>query len=476
MLGPSQSKFLPLVLLLSILYVIFPYPTNAFSLFDPKTELSKYKVDFTSAPRPSYKITKDSSSAFWIVDLSVQEETYEFPFLILPYTTISWIFNSTDTVNNIAGINCNDLSVCLDITIDGSDNSTNFFNYTLGGTPGFMQAYPTDYTTFFSIDLTPQAPPLNPPLTINGGLGLGIDPSQSYTDVVPPPFLQSFYDLENYVAGIYLSEDNFDATSELLVGDYNPAFIEIDGYNTTITGVNSLSWSFSITTITDINGSVYYDSAVSFNVTNGTNTNQVIFDPNYNAIGIPDPVYTTFLATYMNKTGLNCTNVLAFPTCSCTGYDDFPTLQFNYGPSPNQSVAIPADLYVQIVDNNTCTLLISDINDYAVTQTFNTSWIFGSPVMTYYYTVLDWNNGNFQITLFKTPTFIKSTKWYIMLGAISAVVFVVGLIACFLIIKDRKQGLEEPLVSSVEIMEHKPQESELKRHDENQEENEILAS
>ena len=58
--------------------------------------------------------------------------------------------------------------------------------------------------------------------------------------------------------------------------------------------------------------------------------------------------------------------------------------------------------------------------------------------MTYYYTIMDFGQSPSQIILVKAQTFESNTKWYLILGIITAVVLMAGLIACLSILRSKK--------------------------------------
>jgi len=403
------------------------YPSNGYSTI-------------SNAPRISYKITKDSSSNFWAINLDVKEKSKQLPMLIIPYSKDSWFSTQDYPEKNIEGLTCDYTTECNIFGSEENEKSISFFNYTIKGIAANLRPDPISFSSFFNISSLSQSikptelPPINPPAKVIGGLGLG-------WDIIPDgtSFLHSFIGLENYIAGIYLSQNEFDITSELMVGDYNPAFAENVQNNYTIAVKNQTRWSISFNLIMDSNGNNYPMGKI----------NETIFDPNLDFIGIPDTVYDGFIKSFIENNDLNCTidiDKKAFPDCECDEKKIFPTIYFQFG---NQNLVFPPKLYIERGVN--CTLLFGSTSFRNVNQEFNTFWVFGSPVMTYYYTILNFTDAKFQIILTKAKSLEDKSNWYLTLGIIAIIVCGVGLIACFVIFGNRGKSLKsETLHNQIE--------------------------
>ena len=400
---------------------------------DAKKEAIEHLTTLTNIPRASYKLKKDDSSSFWTVQLNIQEETKEVPMLILFYSNSSW-FSVSSTSSNIDSYDCDISSSCM--IYDSPDpQNVAYLTYNISGVAATLQAFPTSYTIPFNasaVSNTSTVP--TPPIKIYGGLGLGLSNTPGYTS-----FLQSFINLDKNLAGLYLSLNNFDVTSELIVGDYNPNFFDPDDQNITLDVIDEYTWTVQFDTLTDSIIKSAKETKTDYNI-----TGYITFDPNSDFIGVPTLLYDTFLSNLTSKLEQTCTSSRNKPTCDCSSNTSFPTLQYTTG---NQTILIPSEAYVQT--GVECTLQFVANNESGIIDAFSDNWIFGAPVMTYYYTIMDFGQSPSQITLVKAQTFESNTKWYLILGIITAVVLIAGLIACLSILRSKKtEQFNEPLIMS----------------------------
>jgi len=390
-----------------------------------------------SFTRISYKIIQ-SSDPFWIVEINANERTEEIPMMIIPYSKDSWFSPEDSDEKNIEALVCDSSTACNILNSNVGDETINYLNYTLKGASANLQAYPNAYTEFFNLTQATKSSidsfSMKVPLQVVGGLGLGINDNPGETS-----FLRGFKELDNYIASIYLSQNNFDITSELLIGDYNQAFIEDIGRNFTIPVQDKSQWSLSFSMVADNTGHEY-------NVSFSEQQPSAILDPNLNYIGIPDSIYSTFLQNFTTNNSLSCSNDTLFPVCQCEDTKVFPLIYFRFG---QVNLVFPPDLYVKKEGSN-CTLLIGSTKVVKAVSAFQNVWVFGSPVLTYYYTMFDFNSPNYQIIFTKAKIFERNNRWYIILGASAFVVLLAGILAGLSLLKGRKQYQVETLIENEE--------------------------
>ena len=392
----------------------------------------------SKVPRISYKLKKDSGSKFWIINLDFNQETKQLPMMIIPYTKESWFSTRDYPEKNIKALICDLSTECNIFGSQENEDTMSFFNYSIKGRAANLRPDPDSYSSFFNITslsetIKPEElPQINPPMTIMGGLGFGWDHVPDGTS-----FFHSFVNLDNYVAGIYLSINEFDVTSELMIGDYNDAFAENIKRNYTIPVKNETRWSIGLNTdssITDNNGNNYFTKGM----------NEIIFDPNLDFIGIPDIIYQEFFTNFTQFNNLSCSSgEKAFPVCECDETKLFPTIYFHFS---NQNVAFPPKLYVE--RGAKCTLLIGSTKFRNVGKELENVWVFGSPVMIYYYTIFNFNYPNFQIILTKTKPLEDKTKWYLIVGIIAIFVCGTGFVAWFIICRNKKSLTKSEALSN----------------------------
>jgi len=397
-----------------------------------------------SFTRISYKVMKDPKSLFWIVNINANERTEEIPMLLLPYSKDSWFSSNDNSDKNIEALVCDSSTACNILATAPDGDKTDYLNYTIQAqSSANLQAYPNAYTQFFNLTQADQSStdkfPMKVPRKVVGGLGLGIDGLNEEKS----SFFQGFKDLDNYVAGIYLSQDNFDITSELLIGDYNQAFIQDIGRNFTINVKDNARWSLSFSSLSDNTGHTY-DVPES--------QSSVILDPNLNYIGIPDSLYASFLQNFTENNKLTCSTDPLFPVCDCDNLDVFPLLFLKFD---QVNFILPPELYVQ--RGQACKLLIGSTQQVKVTQSFENFWVFGSPVLTYYYTMFNFNYPNSQLIFTKAKIFERNSRWYIIIGASSLVVVLAGVIAGLSLLKGKKQYQAETVVDDSKDKEVKSQ-------------------
>ena len=107
-------------------------------------------------------------------------------------------------------------------------------------------------------------------------------------------------------------------------------FDVIDGY----------TWTIQFDTLTDRLITSPHKTNTDYNI-----TGNITFDPNSDFIGIPTPLYDTFLSNLTSKLEQTCTSSRNKPTCDCGENNSFPTLEYTMG---NQTNLIPPEVYVEI--------------------------------------------------------------------------------------------------------------------------------